>query len=225
MGAGLGLCTAGGRLRGQRIRPGSLSGQGKHWPHSLPFLHAPTHPPRLPQGLPHRCWTPHHGWVPLDVGAPPLPRPPLRGAIPEVQTLLLLPLPSLWLPQDPPGWRGPRWAEDQAWDLNRFQGVQVGRGNLATLPFDPLPSQGFLISLFGRGIPSPPPTSPQGHQSRPPPLLLPLHSPHTPRPTWSLGVPPLPLGVCGPPPVPGRCPSCEETRIPPFKKLLGKNRN
>ena len=44
-----------------------------------------------------------------------------------------------------------------------------------------------------------------------PPLLLPLHSPHTPRLTQSLGVPPVPLGVRGPPPVPGRCPSCEET--------------
>ena len=46
------------------------------------------------------------------------------------------------------------------------------------------------------------------------PLLLPIHSPHTPCPTQLLGVPPIPLGVCGLPPVPGRCPSCEETRIP-----------
>ena len=47
-----------------------------------------------------------------------------------------------------------------------------------------------------------------------PPLLLPLHSPHAPQPTCSLGVPPIPLGVYGPPQVPGRCPSCAETRIP-----------
>ena len=31
---------------------------------------------------------------------------------------------------------------------------------------------------------------------------------------WSLGVPPIPLGVHGPPPVPGRCPSFAETWIP-----------
>ena len=32
--------------------------------------------------------------------------------------------------------------------------------------------------------------------------------------SWSLVVPPIPLGVRGPPPVPGRCPTCEETWIP-----------
>ena len=46
-----------------------------------------------------------------------------------------------------------------------------------------------------------------------PPLLLPIHSPDAPHPTWSLRVPPNHLGDCGLPPVPGRCPSCEETWI------------
>ena len=100
-------------------------------------------PHHLPQGLPSRCWTPNCGWVLLSVGTPSLPKPPLRGAVPEVRPLLLLPLPSLPLPQDPCSWRGPRWAEDQARDLSRFLGVPVGRANLATLPFDPLPSQWF----------------------------------------------------------------------------------
>ena len=60
-GAGLGLCTAGGRLRGQRIRPGAqqaprcLGGQGKRWPRSRLFLCAPP-PPSPPGSL----------WSPLD---------------------------------------------------------------------------------------------------------------------------------------------------------------
>ena len=42
-----------------------------------------------------------------------------------------------------------------------------------------------------------------------PPLLLPLPSPHVL--LGHSGVPPVLLGVRGPPPTPGRCPSCEET--------------
>ena len=116
-----------------------LSGQGKHWLRSLLFLHAQ----HLPQGLPPRRWTPNHGWVPLGVGTPPLPQPPLRGAGPGGPAFTFLPLPSLPLPQDPRGWRGPRWAEDQAQDLKRLLGAQVGRGTLATLSFVSLPSQWF----------------------------------------------------------------------------------
>ena len=120
----------------------------------------------LPQGFLHCCWTPNRGWVPLGVGTPPLPHPPLRGAIPEVWPLGLLPLPSLPLPQDPCSWRGPRWAEDQARDLSRFLGAQVGSGNLAMIPFDPLPSQWsanlplpswdpFLSPSYPSGVPVP----------------------------------------------------------------------
>ena len=59
----------------------------------------------------------------------------------------------------------------------------------------------------------------RGASPIPPPLLLPLRSPHAPHPTWSLGVPPVPLGVRGPPPVPGRCPGCEKTGIPHPPKM------
>ena len=61
----------------------------------------------------------------------------------------------------------------------------------------------------------PSPSSPSGAPVR---SHLHLSSPFTPptryRPTWSLGAPPIPLGVHGPPLVPGRCPSCEKTQIP-----------
>ena len=167
-----------GRGLGPRAQqaPRCLSIQGTHWPCSLPFLCAPL-PHRLPQGLLRHRWTSNCGWVPLGVGTPPLPQPPLRGASPGGLAFTFAPPSPLPLPQDPCCWRGPRWAEDQAWDLNRFLGVHVGRGNLATLPFDPLPSQWFpnfplrVWDLF----PSP---------SRPPGVLVPsrLHfsSPLTP---------------------------------------------
>ena len=135
--------------------------------------------------------------------------------VPEVQPLLLLPLPSPPLPQDPHGWKGPRWAEYQARDLSRLPGAQVGRGNLAMLPFDPLPSQWSPSFPLRARDPFLSPSCPSG---APVPShlyfsssLAPLHDP---RPTQSLGVPPIPLGVHGPPLVPGRCPSCVEMRIP-----------
>ena len=145
-----------------------------------------------------------------------LPTPSYSSGVPvpDVQPLLLLPLPSLPLPQDPRSWRGPRWAEDQARDLSRFLGGQVGKGSLAMLSFDPLPSQWFPNFPLQVWDPFPSPSCPSGapvpsrlHFSSP---LTPHHSPH---PTRSLGVPPIPFGVRGPPPVPGRCPSCAETRI------------
>ena len=180
----------------------------------VPFHSFAPLPHHLPQGLPHRWWTPTHGWVPLGVGTPSLPQPPLRGAVPEVRPLLLLPLPSLPLPQDPCSWRGPRWAEDQARDLNRFLGVQVGRGNLATLPFDPLPSQWFPNFPLRVWDPFPSHSCPSG---APVPSHLHFSSPFTPPMPHVLqghwGFPPVPLGVCGPPRVPGRCPSCEEMQI------------
>ena len=190
-----------------------LSGQGKHWSRSLPFLC--TLPHCLPQGLPCPRWTPNHGWVPLGVGLLSSPSHPSGVLVLKVWPLLLLPLLSFPLPQDLCGWRGPWWAEDQARDLSRFLGAQVGRGNLATLPFDPLPSQWPSSFPLLAWDPSPLPQLPlRGASPILPPLLLPTHSPHTPHPMRSLGVPPVPLGVRGPPPVPGRCPSCAEMRIP-----------
>ena len=133
--------------------------------------------------------------------------------VPQVWPLLLLPLPSLPLPQDLPGWRGPWWAEGQAQDLNRFLGVQVGRGNLAMLPFDPLPSQWSPNFPLRAWDPFPSPSRPSG---MPVPSHLHFSSPFTPHMPhvlpghwWFLPS----LGVCGPPPVPGRYPSCEKMRI------------
>ena len=178
-----------------------LSGQGKCWLHCLLFLCTP------PQGL-LRC-----RWVPLGVGIPPLPQLPLRGAgagglaftfappslppTPSVPSLLegaLVGRGSGPGSQQAPG--GPRWAGE----------------TLAMLRFDPLPSHRPPHPPSGVGsllLPQPPL---RGTGPVPPPLLLPPCS--TPHPTRSLGVPPIPSGVCGPPPVPGRCPSCVETQIP-----------
>ena len=84
VGAGLGLCTSGGSLRGQRIRPGSPTGSpvpkwtGKALATFPSSSACPPH--RLPQSFPCPCWTPNRGWVPLGVGIPLLPQPPLRGA-------------------------------------------------------------------------------------------------------------------------------------------------
>ena len=72
------------------------------------------------------------------------------------------------------------------------------------------PPNGPPISPIGHRIPSPPAT-PQGRQYSPtsssPHPSLPCHAP---RPTPSLGVLLIPLGVRGPPLVPGRCPGCAE---------------
>ena len=137
-----------------------------------------------------------------------------RGAGPGGPAFTFAPPSPHPLPQDPRSWRGPRWAEDQARDLSRPPGSQVGMGNLAMPLLILCPPNGPPVSPFGCGIPSPPPAVPQGCQSHPASTSpLPSLPPH-PRPTRSLGVPPVPLGVRGPPPVPGRCPSCAETRIP-----------
>ena len=189
----------------------------------MPFRSSVPLPHHLPQGLPHPHCTPNHGWVPLGVGSPPLPQPPLRGAGPGGPAFTFAPLPSLPLPQDPVAGGGPRWAEDQAWDLSRL----LGRGSLAMLPLDPLPSQwspNFPLQVWD---PFPSPSCPSGLQScpastSPPPSLLPRPmsypvaggSSHPLRCPRSLGVPPIPLGVRRPLPGPGRCPSCVETRIP-----------
>ena len=86
----------------------------------------------------------------------------LQGCWSWTSGLYLLPLPSLTLPQDLHSWRGPQWVEDQAQDLSRFLGVQMGRGNLATLPFDPLPSQWFPSFPLRAWDPFPSPSRPSG---------------------------------------------------------------
>ena len=126
---------------------------------SIPSRPSPTVSPRV---SPRHLWTPNRGWVPLDVGTPPLPQPPLGVPVPEVRPLLLLPFPSLPLPLDLRGWRGPRWAEDQARDLSRFPGAQLGRRNLATLPFHPLPSQWSPNFPLWAWDPFPSPSRPSG---------------------------------------------------------------
>ena len=121
-------------------------------------------------------------------------RPPRSTLFPY--TTLFRSLPSLPLCQDPHGCRGPRWAEDQAWGLSRLLGAHVSRGNLAMLPFDPLPSQWSPNFPHRAWDPFPSPSHPSGapvpsHLHFPSPSL----PPHAPHPTQSLGVPPIPLGV------------------------------
>ena len=173
VGRGLGSVRQEGDSEGRGLGLGAqqasqyLSGQGKHWPHSLPFLRAP--PPPSPLGSPPLRWTPSR-WVPLGVGTPPSPSHHSGVPVLEVQPLLLLPLPSLPLPQDPRSWRRSLWAEDQARDLSRFLGAQVGRGSLATLPFDLLPSQWFPNFPLWVWDPFPSPSRPSG-----PPVPSHLH--------------------------------------------------
>ena len=146
VGVGPGLCTAGGRLRGQRNRPRSPTGSpvpkwtGKAlavFP-SVPLRPSPTVSPRVSPVPAGPRTIGGSRWVSELLTSPSHP-----SGVPilEVWPLPLLPLPSLPLPQDPRSWRGPQWAEDQARDLSRLLGAQEGRGNLAMLPFDPLPSQ------------------------------------------------------------------------------------
>ena len=71
VGVGFGFCAAGGRLRGQKIRPRSPTGfPVPKWTGKALALYPsiPLCPPHhLPQGLPCPCWTPNHRWVPLGV--------------------------------------------------------------------------------------------------------------------------------------------------------------
>ena len=105
------------------------------------FRSSAAHPQCVSQGVPCPHWTPNHGWVSLGLVTPPLPLPPLRGAGPVGPVFTVAP-PSLPPTLSGSAWlRGPRWVEDQARDLSRLPGTQVGRGTLEMLPFDPLPSQ------------------------------------------------------------------------------------
>ena len=167
--------------------------------------------PCPPWGLPCPSWTTN--WVPLGVGTPPFPQPPLRGANPVSPAFTFAP-PSL-----PPTPSGSVWLEGASTgrgsgpDLNRLPGAQEGRGNLATLPFDPLPSQWSPNFPLQALDPFPSPSHPLGVPVPSCFHFYPLTPPQSSRPTRSLGVPPVPLGAHCPPPVPGMCPSCVETRI------------
>ena len=87
VGAGLGFCIAGGRLQGQRIRPGSPTGSPvPKWTGKalvlFPFVPSFPSPTVSPRVSPLRCRTRNHRWVPLGVGTPSLPQPLLRDASP-----------------------------------------------------------------------------------------------------------------------------------------------
>ena len=111
-GRGLGSVWQEGGSEGRGLGPGTqeasrcLSGQGKHWLPSLPFLRSP--PPLPPAGSPLLPLDLNCGWVPLGVGSPSLPQPPLRDAGPGVLAFTFAPLSLPSLPQDPRSWRGPR---------------------------------------------------------------------------------------------------------------------
>ena len=140
----------------------------------LPFCSFTPFPNCLPQSLPHRRWTPNRWWVPLGVGTPPLPQPPLRGAVPEVRPLLSLPLPSHSLrtrvaggglggqrirPGISAGSWGPKWA-GETWPHSLL---------ISALPMVPQ----FPPSGVG-SLPLPQPPL-RGTSPVPPPLLLPPH--------------------------------------------------
>ena len=146
----------------------------------IPLRHPPR-PHQLPQGLPRRCWTPNRGRVPLGIGSPPLPQPPLRGAGPGGAAFTFAP-PSL-----PPTPSGPLQL-DLLGEQRIRPGISAGswgsKWEGETWPCSLLilcPPSGSPISRFWRGIPSPPPAAPQGRQSHPA-STSPLPS-HPPRPT------------------------------------------
>ena len=141
---------------------------------SIPFRSSTPLPHHLPQGLPHCRWTPNCGWVLLGVGTPPLSQLPLRGAGPTFAPPSLPPTPSgpaqlegasggqRIRPRISAGSWGPKWA-GETWP----------RSHLILCPPNGSPN-----SPFRRGIPSPPPATPQqGRQSHPastsPPPSLP----------------------------------------------------
>ena len=129
--------------------------------------------------------------------------PPPDTLVPEVRPLLLLPLPSLPLPQDPRSWRGLRGQRIRpgisaaSWGPKRVGEPWPGPHLILCTP------HGSPISPIGSGISSPPPAAPQGRQSHPtstsPPLSLPppypvaggsshpLRCPWSPTSAWALG--------------------------------------
>ena len=156
---------------GAQQAPRCLSGQGKHWPHSFPFLRAP--PPLSPPGSPLALWV---GPAGCRNSSPPPAAP--QGCWSHRSGLYfcfpLSPSHSLRTrtaggglggqrirPGISGGSWGPKWA-GETWPHSLL---------ILCLP------NGSPISPFGRGIPSPPPAAPQGCQSRPastsPPPSLP----------------------------------------------------
>ena len=130
-----------------------------------------------------------------------------------------------WLRQEQGlGGAGPEGASEGGgsglWDPSRLPEAWMWGGNAGCIPFwysDP--PRGLSLSPLipspwmgpsECGTPSSPPATPQGHQSPPTSTCPPLSLPHHVLP-GCMGVPPIPLGVQGPPPVPGRCLICEET--------------
>ena len=199
-----------GRRLGAGVQqaPWCPSGQGKCWLRSLPFLH-----PLPLQSLLHCLWTSNCRWVPPGVGTPPLPQPPLRGAGPRGPAFTFAP-PSLPLTPS-----GPAWLEGDS----VCRGSGLGSQQVPGGPSGPAkrwpcsllvlcPPNGPPHFPSRHGIPFTPPAAPQGRRSSPAstsplPSLLPTSYPVS-------GGSSVPLGVRGPPPVPGRCPSCAETRMP-----------
>ena len=122
----------------------------------------PSVPPRTPtNGLPHPHWTPNRGWVPLSVGTPPLPQPPLRGAGPIGLAFTFAP-PSL-----PPAPSGPMAGGGLGGQRIRpgiSAGSRVPKWAGENWPCSLLilcPLSGPTISPFGHRIPSPPPAAPR----------------------------------------------------------------
>ena len=208
-GRGLGL--------GPQQTPCSPIGQGKHWPHSLLIFRSPEglSPSSLILSL----------WVGLSWAWEPLPSPSRpSGALVASSIYFPSPPPTLPHPQEPCSQKGPRRAEDQAWDLSRLPGAQVDRGNAGRFPFQssdlprisPHPSWQPHRGWASLGVGNPPlPQSPlRGTGPIPPPLLLPTPSPKHPTGWLVVSSCPVPLSVSRPPPVPGRCPSCEQGQTP-----------
>ena len=197
-------------LRAQQA-PWCLSGQGKLWPPSLLSLHTtPHHLPRvspIPAG-------------PLTIGGSrcvsellPSPNQPSGVLTRRFGLYFCSPFP-------PSHFLRTCTAEGASVGRASGRGSQQAprgpdRGKLAMLPFDPLPSQWSPNLPLQEWDPFPsPPATPQGHQSHPASTPPPPSLPPCPMSYPAAGVPPIPLGVHGRPPMPGRGPSCAEMQIP-----------
>ena len=149
-----------------------LRGQGNHWPHSIPFPHAP--PPPSPPGSPPLPWVGPIGFRNSFL----TPATPQGCWSRRASLYFCSPFPPshslrTWVaggglggqrirPRISAGSRGPKWA-GEAWP-----------NSLLIL----CPPSGSPVSPFGHGIPSTAPETPQGHQSHlastsPPPSLPP----------------------------------------------------
>ena len=140
--------------------PGALVDRESAGP--VPFRSFMPLPHRIPQGLPHHRWTPKCGWVPLGVGTHPLPQPPLRGAGPRGLAFNFAPHSLPPSPSGPAWLEGPSVGRGSGLGSQQVPGVHLGRRNLVTLPFDPLPSKwspNFPLRVWD---PFPSPSCPSG---------------------------------------------------------------